>query len=646
MVNSTPHFQRSRTVDAVVWSSFLLQFGFLTFEAVEIYLRGELTIDYAVFGPAVQAISHLHLDPHVFMPDGRGIAPFLGNHFEWITWPIALLFGAILRLPAWVILLIICQALPAAMVGLLGSYYATHRAIRVGVSGLNKVVSELAPPLLGLTDIWLYWDNRFDFHYQTLQGALFVAVILALEVDNYVAAILLGVFLIGTGETAFVMFVPIIVWLLLHRKYWFATIAALAGIFDLYAPDLFGVLTQDHSALTVGYGYLEQGSAPPHSVIDLLRLALRHPLTLLAKVWSNRLDAWSEVAATGMVGLVSPVAFSLVLVVGLAAWSTGFGGFAGPVFQTIPIEEVLIFTSGVGLLAVLRRWSVYGRILAGLALAWSAGWIGVFGPVLVRQLASLSSVRLGQELHSLDQSLPATDVVLSTNATLGDFVNHKVELIGCTSHYSLPSSSFDVVADPWQGLQTCGPYEILKTLSAFGSLPNSVIIGPGSTGLYVIHVQSSHLPSVLNVSMNHPLTGKFLIDPGTSHGTPTESSSGSVLSSQGRQGFVVEGIVSDLTPDALFHVTVRLSVDGLASIQVWNDITNVELAQASVTSHSMESIEMSFNTGSFHKSVESSDGFGLFSTKLIPALRLNPIEIRVWSSSGSKVNVRSVSITR
>jgi hypothetical protein len=645
-VDTLPPVDRPlKKIRVVVWLVFSVQLLILVLEANTIYSRGELTLDYAVFGPAFTSIGHLSLNPHVFMPDGRGIAPFLGNHFEWITWPLALIFEWILRIPTWVTLLIFLQAIPTALVGTLGSYYAISKSEKQQLSNIQLWMVALLPSLLAATNIWLYWDDRFDFHFQALQGCLTIGIILALESEHEFTALALGIVLMGTGETAAILFLPIVTVLLLQRKVKFSIVATVAALLTLVAPRLFGVLTQDNSAFSFAYHYLNPSGPPPQSMFEVVKLIILHPGVFLGQVWGHRLDVWSELASTGFIGLASPIAVIGIIGLGVPAWSASFGGFAGPIFQTIGIVQIPIFMSGVVMLLLIRKSWRWGRVLSIAAVLWSLIWLLVFGPLLVRQLTQLSSTQVGHETQILNSVIPASDVVLSTNATLGDFPNHVIEEFGCTPSIQLPHARVVIVVDPWKGLQTCGPYELLRELSRLAALPGATISGPGSDGLFVVRVDATHLRNrKILVGRNQPLTGNFLIAPGAQHGHLVQDVKGNYLVSEAGKQFVEEGVVADLKPFHAGKVVVKLSIKGSSSIQVWNDASGVELAQANLTSNSIEAISLSFNTGRFVRPPLFSEGVGLFSTKLIPPLPLNPIEVRVSSPSGSDISVYSVLI--
>lgn len=604
-----------------------------------------MTIDYAVFGPAFTSIGHLSLSPHVFMPDGRGIAPFIGNHFEWISWPLALLFEWILRIPTWVTLLILLQAVPTALVGPLGGYYAMLKGKKLSLKPAQLWTISLLPSLLSITNIWLYWDSRFDFHYQALQGCITIGIILALESKHDYIALALGVVLMGTGETAAVLFLPVLVVLAIQRRPKFVIITVSAALVTLFMPRIFGVLTQDNSAFSFAYHYLDPSGPPPQSMFEVVKLIILNPGAFLGQVWSHRLDVWSEIASTSFVGLASPVTVVGILALGVPAWSTSFGGFAGPIFQTISIVQFPIFVSGVVMLILIQRSWRWGRVLAIGAVLWSLTWMVVFGPLLVRQINQLSNTALGHETQALDATIPSKDVILSTNATLGDFPTHQVVEFGCTPSMQLPDAEVVIVVDPWKGLQTCGPYELLRELSRFASLPGAVVTGPDRDGMFVVHVDAALLANRrISVNPDQPLVGHFLIAPGVKHGKLVQTTKASYLMSRPGTRFVEEGVVADLKPFRSGTVSVKISVQGSASVQVWNDASGVELAQATLTSNSTESVSVRFNSGKFVNPPLFSEGDGPISTKLIPPLHLNPVEVRIAGLGNSRVSVYSVLI--
>ncbi len=635
-----------RTVLSFNTGIFFIQFAALILEANTLYSRGELTIDYAVFAPAVTSISHLLMNPHVALPDGILNAPFIQNHFEWITWPISLIFGWLFRFPTWVILLVICQALPTALVGLLASIYAYSEAERHNLAPRQKWVASSTPSLLALTNIWLYWDSRFDFHYQALQGCLALLIILALDRRRLGIAFSLAVILSGTGETAAIMFLPIAAFSIIRSRRRDAGLAAIWSLFTVFEPGLFHIHTQAGANFAQEFSYLQAGGHAPTSAIQVVRAMLRDPRAAVRQVWANRLDVWSEVTASGFLGLFSPVALTMIAILGLLLWSGTVASFSVPVFQTIAISQFTIFFSGPILIMVLRKTKILGFVVAAFMVMWSTGWLISFAPALTEQLVTTSNTVIGTELHKLNSEIPASTIVMTPNATLGDFPNHHVRPFGCSpGHFKLPDSRVAVVVDPWKGIQVCGPYELLQVVSRMASLPGAQVIGPSASGIYLIYLDAGSLSSRnIYVSDQQALTAQFLISPNTSHGRFVRTGTTGLIESARGQQYVVEGIVADLKPRRSGEVTVDMAVKGVAQIQVWDDSSSRLLAEASPPTNKREQVTLRFKTGQFVNPPGFTQGYAIFRTKLIPPLNSNPIEIRVVSKGQSQVKLYSLKI--
>lgn len=635
---------RTNKLGFVVWGLFCLQLILLIIEANTLYSRGELTLDYAAFGPAVNQISHLHLNPYVNLPD-RGIAPYIQNHFEWITWPIAILFGAVLRIPTWVILLILFQAVPTALVGPLGSYYARRKASALKLSASNTWFVALLPSVLALTNLWLYWDSRFDFHYQAMQSCVVIGIIFAVESDRNVVAVILGITLMATGDTAALMFLPIVMLLLWRRKPKQAAIAVTGALVTLYGSLAFGVATNNATAIAIAFHYLDPSGPAPRSAFSAAELIIAHPGNYLSKLWSNRLDIWSVLAASGFIGLASLVSIVTAVVIGGSSWGSGSTGYSSPLFQTIAVVQLPIFASGVVLVAIIHRQQILGRLVSLAAVVWSVSWLVVLGPALVGQVTSLSNTIVGQSLQHLDNTLPQSNVVLTSNGDLGMFINHRAMVVGCSSNLLLPAGRFNVVIDPWKEIQTCSPFQLLQDLSAYASLPGSSVRGPFSDGMFIVSGNGAfqrHHSIVM--SHNAPLLSNFLVAPHANHGVLFNSTQGPYLTNSGRERFVLEGIVAGIPPRVTRQLNLNISVDGSADVQVWNDNSGVEIVQAYLSSHKKEMIRLKFNSGAFVPSKSFTNGFGIFSTKLIPPIPVNAIEFRVWCPSGSTASVYSLQL--
>lgn len=635
-----------RTVLSISTVIFFIQFMVLIVEANTLYSRGELTIDYAVFAPAVSSISHLLMNPHVSLPDGIQSAPYIQNHFEWVTWPISLIFGWLLRFPTWVILLVICQALPTALVGLLASVYAYGEAERHNLASRQTLIVSLTPPLLALTDIWLYWDSRFDFHYQALQGFLALLIIFALDRRRLGVAFILSLVLSGTGETAAIIFLPIVMFLVVRSRWTEAGVAAIWMGFTVFEPGLFRVPTQVGANFASAFSYLKARGHAPTSAIQVAGAFFQDPRAVVNQIWANRLDIWSEVTAAGFLGLFSPVALVVVGSLGFLLWSGSVVNFSVPTFQTIAISQFTIFFSGPILMKVFQKTKSLGFVISAFMIVWSTGWLVAFAPTLIEQIITTSSTAIGAEIQNLNSEIPQSTIVMTPNAILGDFPNHQVRALGCPpGKFTFPNSKVAVVVDPWKGIQVCGPYEILQVISRISSLPGAQVIGPNASGLYVINLNASNLSSrTIYISNHQALTAQFLISPDASHGRFVKAGATGVIESALNQQYVIEGITADLKPQSAGEVTVDMAVQGVAQIQVWNDASGRLLAEASLPTTKREQVSLNFETGRFIIPPSFTQGYAIFQTHLIPPLILNPIEIRIVSQGQSEVRLYGLKI--
>ncbi len=608
-----------------------LQFAALAWESHLLWSRAELTMDYQVFARAFWAVGHGHLTPEVYIPGAaQRFRPYIANHFELLTWPLALLLVGLLRLPVHIALLDVLQAAPTAATTFLVAVWGAIHARRRQLCGPARWAVVLTPALLSAVDIWQYRSDAFDFHYQELQGALLVGAIVLFEAGHARAGWLLAAALALTGDTAALVLAVLCAYLVISRRWRHATGMLAVTALTLLVPSL---LHDNLGSLTALATYAQLARSRSSHLPTIAVGLASHPAPLLRALAARLLDIWGLVGGAGLLGVVYLPAIAAAVSIGIPSWLGGLIFSYPGDFQTAPLTCTLLLGSGP-VLAWLAR---FGRSVllasASGAVLLAAGWTVAFAPSIVSSITAVSSRSVGTSLTRISEALPSGSTVYTPNASLG-VVGERVRIdlpLQC-SHVVLALSGrpVSIVADPWRGIQTCSPADLLSLVSALGSLPGArTLTLPGGV-IWVEWVPPAHLHR-LCLSARHPISARYLATEPFARGTYTGRSPAGALLSPPGGGFAFEGIVGELRPRSLGVVESRLSVRGTAQVQVFDDATGRLLgARYLVGTGRPEQVRFNFTTPRFRAPSSFTDGFGPFRTELLPPLRFDPVELRVW----------------
>ncbi|WP_298335572.1 DUF2079 domain-containing protein [Ferrimicrobium sp.] len=626
----------------VAWGLGLLQFVILCVEELRIVEGGALSWDYSVDASAYSAIARGDLNPHYFV--GIAYSPFMRNHYDLLTWPLALLLVGLLHLPVKITLLILLQALPLALIGPIVATYAWVRGRERGISGARLEVLTLVPALLGLIDIWLYWSASFDYHDKALQGCLLVLAAIALERRRTLWLVVLVTLLLLTGDTGGLVVVGLGIAALLRRRWQVGAVIIVAGGLVLVAPG--SILPPDAwGGAAVLYGALAPGH---HHLAGIAIGVLHHPARALDRLFRSLPDVWALIGAAGVLGVFSAEGVGQMALVGLAAWLTPVQfAYAGN-FQTVPVSDALLLGS-VGVLLWLygpRHRRAVGLTVGIASVVWSTGWVVVFAPRLVGNVVGIApSAQAGASLATIEAEIPVRQEVVAPNGIIGDFAtrHQQFQPLKCRSSTIVPTHGIplNVVVAPEVGAEYCGPGVLLSEVSMVAQLPGARLQvfsgpvywvrwnpGPGSRDVQLT-------PGATGVcgSLAHSLTSRSPL-----HGTYE----GCAESFHG-PGFALQDFTVAFPPRTRDEAIVSLSVSGQASLQVWDDPAGALVAQRFLSSASTELITMPFVTPRLTPpSAAFSDGIFPFQTRFVPPIPEDAFELRVFVPKGSAVTLDGV----
>ncbi len=634
-----------RSQDGVVraaWVLGVIQFLLLAIEEIRIASAGALSYDYSVDAGAYGAIAHGNFDPNFLV--ALRLPPFLYNHYDVLTWPLALLLVGLLRLPVTWTLLILLQALPLALIGPIVATYASIRAREAGLEGVVRKLVVIAPAILAFADIWLYWSAEFDYHPKALQGLFVVIAAIALERrwPGWLAAFV--VLLLMTGDTGGLVIIGLGLAALLRRRWRPAALMLVVGTLVALAPG--SLLPPDAwGGVPALYGTLAPGQ---HTTLGIAVGVLLHPGPALGRLGRRLPDVWALLGAAGLIGALTPEGVGIMATVGMAAWlaPTVFS-FAG-LFQTVPVSDVVLLGSVGALIwvATHRRQLVLVVVATGVT-AWTVGWGLVFAPRLVSDVRAIAPAGpTGASLASLEAHLPNNQEFVVPNGTIGDFAarHQLLQFLPCGSAGVVRTFGRPVnfVIAPWTGVESCAPGTLLGVTSELAQLPGASlkvlpgpvywvhwIPGPGSQDLRVNPSVGAVCPALLVRARGVANTNALLHGCGIARRHP---------------GFAVQGYTVTLPPHSRGEAVVALSVQGSASIQVWDDPAGRLVAQRYVgTAPGTEVVSIPFRTpGLVAPSRSFSDGVFPFITRFVPPNPEDAFELRVYAGVGSTVAVTGV----
>jgi hypothetical protein len=642
----------------VAWLLGLVQFAILVVEEQAVWSRGELTYDYQIFARAYALIGPGRvLDPAVYL----GGAPngYIRNHFELITWPLAWLLVGLLHLPVHVVLLDLLQALPTAVIGPLAALWASRVADERGLGGWRRWVVVVTPAVLALLDIWLYWADSFDFHYQALETALMVGTFVALRWRRpKLAALLLGILAL-MGDTASLVIAGVGVvagvegWQRRsrERRWWlFATGAlALAGV-TLVVP---GLLHDNLGSVGVLRSYQALVGSRKGTLLSVVASLPAHPLPALARLYRRRWDVWALVGGSGVLGVAWYGALGIMIAVGVPIWLAPLlFGYAG-LFQSVPVVGAILLGSAYAIAGLAARRSV--RVVMTLVVGsvlMAAAWLGVFSPELVMSIRDVSQPANGASLRLLAERAPRGAEVLTTNGSAGtpaEFGELVEQPDGCPpSLLPIDGRPVQLVIEPWRGFQFCSPAALLAAVASMQRLVGARLQGPLPGGVYAVEWMPGPYRGtlVLPPAMipGQDLAG--LSSMGLRTGPAIPASEGGGIGTPAGGGFVLEGLTAWLQPHEQGVALVRLQVTGQAQVQVFDDATGELLARRYVDGvGESATLRLAFRGPRYvPPHGVFSDGVGLIRTTFVPPLRVDPVELRVWVPPGTNSIARVSSV--
>jgi hypothetical protein len=408
---------RQRQLFVLVAATFLVQLAVLGLRSRHQWQHYNLSLDFAIFHQAWSQIGTRNLNPRLTVFDYH----YWQSHFELITWPLAYL-GHFRRDDGLSLLYLQDLATVASEAVVVAWVWSETRTRR-------GRVARFAVPLtvvLLVVNPWLYRAAGQDFHFEALATFFtllaawelwygrrrgWVWVVLALlcgdVAGTYVAGLGLSFVVAGrrTRREGAVLISAGFVWValaaLLHANRG-------SGIDEYsYLASAQPVSAGFGGMVAVGHGMLRHPSRPVQAITKRL-----------GKVWQN-------LAPTGVVGLVAPWTFGVMLAVLLANVLNGRPQFIEPSYQDLPVYLFGVLGTVLLVHALCERGGVLGVValivVAAVtvnALAFDATHYGRLDRVKV-------SMPAAGQLAAVRRLVPDDAEVIATFGVAGRFAGRR-----------------------------------------------------------------------------------------------------------------------------------------------------------------------------------------------------------------------------
>ena len=417
-----------RTLWWVGLGLLLLQLAGLLNQSAFLYRHFDLTSDFALFDQAWAAIAHGHLDPEGTL---YRTAPFLTNHFELITYPLALLW---FLFPHGITLLVVQDV---ATVGAEAVAFAwVLDLVAPGGSGSSATTARPVPTRLLVlaagvlvvlvADPWIWWADAFDFHLQAL--ATLFALLAARGFWSKRGRPWIWVALtLACGTVESIVLVGLAIVLLVARRGRQREGAALLAIGVAWVTILSGLGLDAGSQLSTNYGYLAH--VKPGGTVTLSAVVagvLEHPSTAFRTIAHRWRDVWHIVAGSSLLGVATVIGLPISVVIVLPSVLNHSPTVISPIasYQELAVFLFVPVGSFVALRWVLARRStwvaVVGALVGAGALAQVLNLSVQFAPEARAEFAKIPPATASVLADVLART-PTNAEVVASNGVVGRF---------------------------------------------------------------------------------------------------------------------------------------------------------------------------------------------------------------------------------
>jgi len=597
-----------------------------------LYRHFSLTPDFAQYQQAWYLIAHGHLNPY----DTVGNFTFWQNHAEFMMWPLALLY--------WVfphgVLLLWVQDVGVVGAELVAFLWLCEIAQRDRPGPDARWLAGAGLVLLAINP-WSWWAVSFDFHAECL-AVLFIALLAWDLANGRRRAWVWIVPLLACGDVAGTYVFGLGLGLLIacrgsRRR---GAIVAFLGVAAvLFISAIHGNEGSGHGLQA--YDYLASpGHAGALSMPGLIKGLATHPVAVVAKLWTKRVDIWANLGPSGLLGVGFLPLLPLVLVITIS--NDLFRGFlfSEPLFQSVPLYVLM----PVGTVAVLgwltrrRRW--LGAVLTALVVAQAIGWAAVWGPRTPAQWLRVPPATAAT-LAAVAARIPPSAAVFASQGVVGRF-SSRLDVRPLNGNLPIQPGEDWFVFSPWAGIETQKPAGAMVFAGQLAGPMHATLV-TDANGVWAFRWHPP--PGVRRIRVpggSAPLPA-WTAPGAAGRAVLTGPSAGWHVTSTGRAGYVADRLEWP-RPAGLYQISVTLSATGPVNLEVWNNTGHVLLTRRSVPATAgRETVTLPADATVGYRA-RLFGGWGPFQATFGGGPTGERIEVRVWTRGGSVVNVYSAQL--
>lgn len=622
------------------WVVICLQLCAMLIYSVVEYHRFALSGDFSIYYQSWYLIGRGDLNPY---NTTLGF-PFWRNNGEFLMWPLALI-GLVFKNGIVLLWLQDFVMVAAEAVGFLWILDVLRRPSWPSRLSPDAVVA-LAIVLL-VANPWTYWAGAFDFHFEPFAALFILLAAWALERHQLRRCALWVTLALLCGELSASLIAGLGFAAIIAGKQWrrpgvFLVVTGVAWVVILSHLGMQG------GNLSADYGYLasSRGTTGPISTGQLVIGVVMHPLRVLDALWVRRFNILANLAPSGLIGIVSPWALGVPLVMVLSSNLVLGYGFSLDPAQNLPMYVfVTVGTVFVlGRLAVRYRWGgPVALVLAAVLAANTVGWAIVWMPRVPIQWLRISPAAAGV-LSRIEGQIPSSAEVVASQGVSGRFSGRRNIYPIFGPGQVIPAFGHHIyfVLTAFQGVEESSSKSQLALIARVAAEPGARLIGSGQgiwgfcwnppkgTRSLVLQARGAQVHA-------WSVTGPAAVP--VVSGVPSQW----YASANGRAGYMIERAYWRYAPGS-YVASVSLSSSVPVKVEVWNATGQVLLARRNVPpTNGLQTTRILVNASRVY-SPNVYTGAGVFRITYVPPRAGNRLEIRVWSPGGGAATVSALAL--
>jgi hypothetical protein len=596
--------------------------------AYRTYSSFSQSYDSALYFQAISEISHGNLNPYLSVAGFY----FLGNHGEFIVWPLSVV-GFFNNL----YLLLVEQLIAVGLCEVL--------VFKIVVSRITTKETLFSKELIAFVSVsfcvlnpWILWSTSGDFHLEaTFAFLILFWVFLELTKSKLANAVFLLVLL--SGSVSIVWFFPAALNLFFVRGLRKKEIGIKLGVAIIWWI-LIEVLIGDKSnTLVNGYGYLAN-QAHPNKILILEGLFIHAP-KLLSTIYNNAQDLYANLFSSSFFGIASAWGLLATLFLGVLNLGSIYrnGVFAEPGFQWLIFYFIIPIETALFLARFNKKVFVFFIVITVCnSVAWlfsvSSQIVPYFDTVSPNAASELTTLKVGNFTPVVSQGIA------------GRFASHSnLLLLRKPGSLDLRNQPTKFIIAPYDGVETLSTFDSFKVLKFLAGLPTCNVNYLGHN-IWIVTCNKLGLINPFNTNGHFAIwAAKSQVGKKNLSGNPALWNV--AVNNENQAGYLIYGVNQYLNVGT-YQFNVTGASDGPLSVQVWDDTTNTQLAQNTLVSTSASKQTSSFVDFQITKvkKIRPLIGKCIFCAQFAPGSSGDLIELRIYTPGGFYAQVSSASFEK